>query len=95
MHLRRQWENKKMNQICFLIHNPLFKFFTKYKILLQRFKTMSVTSVMHEYTFLTLNRLKTYLRSTLSEKRLNGLLLANIEKKKELLGEVKVFKLFF
>jgi hypothetical protein len=51
------------------------------KILLQLFITLPVTSSTLERTFSALNRLKNYLRSTISENRLNGLAMANINKK--------------
>lgn len=50
------------------------------KKLLQLFATLPVTSATPERTFSVLKRLKTYLRSTMSEERLNGLALANINK---------------
>jgi hypothetical protein len=52
------------------------------KILLQLFATLSVNSSTPTRTFSALNRLKNYLRSTMSENRLNGLAMANIIKKK-------------
>jgi len=57
------------------------------------FATLPVTSATPERTFSTLKRLKTYLRSTMSEERLNGLALTNINKK-ELLSEEEIIKLF-
>jgi hypothetical protein len=53
------------------------------KILLQLFATLPVTSFTLERTFSALNRLKFFLRSTLSENRLNGLVMANINIKEQ------------
>jgi hypothetical protein len=53
------------------------------KILLQLFATLPVTSFTPERTFSALNRLKIFLRSTMSENRLNGLAMANINKKEQ------------
>jgi len=53
------------------------------KILLKIFATLPVTSSTPERTFSALNRLKNYLRSTMSENRLNGLAMANINKKEQ------------
>jgi hypothetical protein len=44
------------------------------------FSTLPVTSATPERTFSTLKRIKTYLRSTISQERLNGLALTNINK---------------
>jgi len=63
------------------------------KLLLQLFATLPVTSATPERTFSTLSRMKTYLRSTMAEKRLNGLAMANINKK-ELVNEVDVIQVF-
>lgn len=63
------------------------------KLLLQLFVTLPVTSATPERTFSTLSRLKTYLRSTMMEKRLNGLAMANINKK-ELAKEEDVIQIF-
>jgi hypothetical protein len=51
------------------------------KILLQLLATLPVTSFTPERTFSALNRLKNFLTSTMSENRLNGLAMANINKK--------------
>jgi hypothetical protein len=50
------------------------------KILLQLFATLPVASSTPERMFSALNHLKYYLRSTMSENRLNGLAMANINK---------------
>lgn len=63
------------------------------KLLLQLFATLPVTSATPERTFSTLSRMKTYLRSTMMEKRLNGLAMANINKK-ELIKEEDVIQIF-
>ncbi|KAF0713597.1 52 kDa repressor of the inhibitor of the protein kinase-like [Aphis craccivora] len=52
------------------------------QVLLRLFATLPITSATPERTFSTLKRLKSYLRSTMTEERLNGLALANINKKK-------------
>lgn len=48
------------------------------KILLQIIYTLPITTSTAERSFSTLRRLKTYLRSTMNEERLNGLALLNI-----------------
>jgi hypothetical protein len=53
------------------------------KILLQLFATLLVTFFTPERTFSAFNRLKIFLRSTMSENRLNGLVMANINKKEQ------------
>jgi hypothetical protein len=53
------------------------------KIFLQLFATLPVTSSTPERTFSALNRLKKFSRSTMSENRLNGLVMANINKKEQ------------
>jgi len=63
------------------------------KLLLQLFATLPVTSATPERTFSTLSRMKTYLRSTMMEKRLNGLAMANINKK-ELVKEADIIQVF-
>jgi len=46
--------------------------------------TLPITSAIPERTFSTLKRLKSYLRSTMTEERFNGLEIANINKEEEL-----------
>jgi hypothetical protein len=46
---------------------------------------LPVTSFTPERTFSALNRLKNFLRSTMSENRLNGLAMAYINKKRAIL----------
>jgi hypothetical protein len=53
------------------------------KILLQLFAMLPVTSFTPERTFSALNHLKFFLRSTMSKNRLNGLAMANINKKEQ------------
>lgn len=50
------------------------------RTLLQILYTLPITSSTAERSFSTLRRLKTYLRSTMTEERLNGLALLNIHK---------------
>jgi hypothetical protein len=56
---------------------------TNIKILLQLFATSPVTSFTPERIFSASYRLKNFLRSTISENRLNGLAMANINKKEQ------------
>lgn len=52
------------------------------QVLLRLFATPPITSATPERTFLTLKRLKSYLRSTMTQERLNyGLVIANTNKK--------------
>jgi len=55
-------------------------YFPNIKKILQLFATLPVTSATPERTFSVLKRLKTYLRATMNEERLNGLALATINK---------------
>ncbi|CAF0797609.1 unnamed protein product [Rotaria sordida] len=48
-------------------------FYPNIKVLLQIFSTLPVTTASTERTFSVLKLLKTYLRSTMSQTRLNGL----------------------
>ncbi|CAF4076513.1 unnamed protein product [Rotaria sp. Silwood2] len=48
-------------------------FYPNIKVLLQMFSTLPVTTASTERTFSVLKLLKTYLRSTMSQTRLNGL----------------------
>ena len=50
------------------------------RVLLQIFATLPVSTATAERSFSTLDRLKTLLRTTMKEDRLNGLALANIHK---------------
>jgi hypothetical protein len=55
-------------------------FFPKIKVLLNILAVLPVTSATPERTFSALKRLKTYLRATMKQPRLNGLALAHIHK---------------
>jgi regulator of replication initiation timing len=61
------------------------------KLFLQIFTTLSVTTATLERTFSILKRLKTYRRSTMTENRLNGLALVNINKK-EVISETEIIE---
>ncbi|KAE9522524.1 hypothetical protein AGLY_017071 [Aphis glycines] len=63
------------------------------QVLLRLFGTLPITSATQERTFLTLKRLKSYLRSTMTQERLNGLAIENINKK-ENLTELEVLQQF-
>ena len=54
--------------------------FTEVHKLLIIYLTMPMTSATTERTFSSLRRLKTYLRSTMTQKRLNNVLLAHVHK---------------
>lgn len=91
---RHQWRNKELKPDSAIDTLPhCTDVIQNIKILLQLFATLPVTSATPERTFSTLKRLKTYLRSTMSEERFNGLALTNINKK-ELLSEFEIIKLF-
>lgn len=91
---RHQWRNKQIKPESAIDTLPhCTAVVPNIKILLQLFATLPVTSATPERTFSALKRLKTYLRSTMSEERLNGLALTNINKK-ELLSEDEIIKLF-
>lgn len=55
--------------------------------LLQLFSTLSFTSATPERTFSALKRIKTYLRLTILEDRLNGFAIKNINKEENVLVE--------
>ncbi|KAF0764906.1 52 kDa repressor of the inhibitor of the protein kinase-like, partial [Aphis craccivora] len=57
-------------------------FYPSIKVLLQIFATIPITTVTAERSFssLRLRRLKNYMRSTMSEDRLNGLTVLHIHK---------------
>jgi len=57
---------------------PLMDFHPNIKRLLMQFATIPVTICTSERSFSSLKRIKTYLRSTMGENRLNGLALINI-----------------
>ncbi|CAI6377592.1 unnamed protein product [Macrosiphum euphorbiae] len=60
------------------------EYFPNIKILLQLFATLPVSTATAERSFSTLRRLKNYMRSTMTESRLNGLFLLNIHKDKDI-----------
>ncbi|KAL4097338.1 hypothetical protein QTP88_022132 [Uroleucon formosanum] len=60
------------------------EYFLNIKILLQLFATLPVSTATAERSFSTLRRLKNYMRSTMTESRLNGLALLNIHKEKQI-----------
>jgi len=60
------------------------EYFPNIKILLQLFATLPVSTATAERSFSTLRRLKNYMRSTMTESRLNGLGLLNIHKEKQI-----------
>ncbi|XP_031338364.1 52 kDa repressor of the inhibitor of the protein kinase-like isoform X1 [Photinus pyralis] len=59
-------------------------FFPNIRVLLQIFLVLPVTTATAERSFSVLRRLKTYLRSTMTEGRLNGLALANINSSRQI-----------
>lgn len=85
---RNQWkdtENVPQTAIEAIQHCQ--DLFPNIKTLLQLFSTLPVTSATPERTFSTLKRIKTYLRSTISQERLNGLALTNINKEENVTVE--------
>lgn len=92
---REQWKQntlpKPMSAIESLSHCTNLQ--PNIKILLQLFAILPVISCTPERTFSTLTRMKTYLRSTMSERRLNGLAMVNINKN-ENIEENDVIALF-
>ncbi|KAF2899894.1 hypothetical protein ILUMI_06294 [Ignelater luminosus] len=68
-----------MDALAFLLQNNT-KFFPKVEALIKIFVTIHVTTVSNERTFATIRRLKTYLRNTTREDRLNGLALLSIHR---------------
>ncbi|XP_025422746.1 52 kDa repressor of the inhibitor of the protein kinase-like [Sipha flava] len=60
------------------------EYFPNIKILLQLFATLPVSTSTAERSHSTLRRLKNYMRSTMTESRLNGLALLNIHKDKHI-----------
>ncbi|KAL4082892.1 hypothetical protein QTP88_029546 [Uroleucon formosanum] len=60
------------------------EYFPNIKILLQLFATLPVSTATAKRSFSTLRRLKNYMRSTMTESRLNGLALLNIHKEKQI-----------
>lgn len=73
--------------------NPIFKnIFSEVHKLLWLYLTIPITSSTAERTFSVLRRLLTYLRSTMTEKRLNNCLLLHIHK--DLTDEIDIAKEF-
>ncbi|KAF2897540.1 hypothetical protein ILUMI_08635 [Ignelater luminosus] len=68
-----------MDALAFLLQNNT-KLFPNVEALLKILVTIPVTTASNERTFSTLRRLKTYLRNTTREDRLNGLALLNIHR---------------
>lgn len=60
------------------------QFFPNIYVLLQIFGTIPVTTSTAERSFSSLRRIKTYLRNTMGQARLNGLALANIHKERDI-----------
>ncbi|KAL4143572.1 hypothetical protein QTP88_005890 [Uroleucon formosanum] len=60
------------------------EYFPNIKIILQLFAMLPVSTATAERSFSTLRRLKNYMRSTMTESRLNGLALLNIHKEKQI-----------
>lgn len=65
-------------------------FFPNVHRMLQLFATLPVSTATAERSFSTLRRLKTYLRNTTSDNRLNGLALLNIHRDVEVSPELVV-----
>lgn len=63
--------------------------------LLQIFATLPVTSCEPERSFYTLKRIKTYLRNSIGQFRLNGLTYLNIHREVEVTVEEVIQKLSF
>jgi hypothetical protein len=67
---RQQWSQNTIPKPNSALHCTNLR--PNIKILLQLFATLPVTSFTPKRTFSALNRLKIFLRSTMSENRLNG-----------------------
>lgn len=82
---RRKWQGQqsisKSATAAIKECNKLF--FPNLNVLLHIFTVLPVTTATSERSFSVLRRLKTYLRSTKGEERLNGLTLANINSSRE------------
>uniref|UniRef100_A0A2S2NV27 Repressor of the inhibitor of the protein kinase n=1 Tax=Schizaphis graminum TaxID=13262 RepID=A0A2S2NV27_SCHGA len=76
------WKEKPEDELPFTVLDtiflPLMDFYPNIKRLLLIFATIPVTTCISERSFSSLKRIKTYLRSTMGENRLNGLALLNI-----------------
>ncbi|XP_008190126.1 zinc finger MYM-type protein 1-like [Acyrthosiphon pisum] len=76
------WKEKPVDELpstaMETIFLPLMNYYPNIKRLLILFATIPVTTCTSERSFSSLKRIKTYLRSTMGENRLNGLALLNI-----------------
>ncbi|KAE9522768.1 hypothetical protein AGLY_016809 [Aphis glycines] len=91
---RNKWKNaENIPQTATEAMQHCQHLFPNIKTLLQLISTLPVTSATPERTFSTFKRLKTYLRSTISQKRLNGLAFTKINKEENVTLEeiVQVF----
>lgn len=78
---RNQWQlRENLPETAVEAIQHCTELFPNIKKILQLFPTLPVTSATPERTFSVLKRLKTYLRATMNEERLNGLALATINK---------------
>lgn len=71
-------EQRKRITNCNRSNTTFYKFLSIIKILLQLFSTLPVTFVIPERMFSSLKIIKTYLKSTIPQVRLNGLDLTKI-----------------
>lgn len=83
---RKRWEDRtlKPETAVDALRECDANLFPNVATLLQIFGTVPVTTSSAERTFSSLRRLKTYLRSTMGQCRLNGLALANIHKNRNI-----------
>jgi hypothetical protein len=81
---RQQWSQNTIPKPNSALYSPSHRTNLRpiIKILLQLFATLPVTSFTPERTFSALDHLKNFLRSPMSENRLDGLAMANINKKR-------------
>lgn len=84
-------ENLKNAQSALHIYDE--KIFPTIRKLLLILVTLLVTTVTPKRTFSTLRRLKTYLRNTTGESRLNGLAMLNIHRDIEISTDVMLDEL--
>jgi len=79
---KTKWTNienpKPQTAVETLVHCKVF--YPNIKILLQIFATITITSATAERSFSSLRRLKNYMRSSMTEDRLNGLAVLHIHK---------------
>ncbi|XP_047002713.1 52 kDa repressor of the inhibitor of the protein kinase-like [Schistocerca americana] len=83
---KKKWvdESKRPETATEALKDCNKQFFPNVYVLLQIFGTIPVTTSTPERSFSTLRRIKTYLRNTMGQVRLNGLALANIHKEREM-----------